>query len=181
MRPHSQSNSLIDCARQLIRSFAVAFSAIVVLHFGAAGLQAQDDISDQIQRARSNFKPISDKDAAEARAELRARMNEAADFVDPSSENGKVWQRYLRWDALKKAVAEDKPSDLAPFEDTLGRLNRNETGLENRHFRRLANAVRRYHDLAGASSWAKPEENYGKHLDALKRELEAYHKDPSPR
>src|SRR4029078_7805152 len=117
----------------LMRSFAVVFGTIVVLHFGATGLQAQDDISDQIQRARSNFKPISEKDEAQARAELRARMNEVADYVGPSSENGKVWLRYLRWEALKQAVAQDRPIDVAPIHATLRQLNRNEPGVENRH------------------------------------------------
>lgn len=181
MRPHSQNSRLVDGIRLTKHSFVFAFSAVVVLLFGAATLQAQDNISDLIQRARGNFKPVAAKEPAEARAELRARMNEVADYIDPSSENGKVWQRYLRWDALNKAVAEDKPNDLAPLDSTLRQLNRNETGLENQRFRRLASALRRYHDLVAVSSWDKPQEIYGKQLDALQRDLEAYRKDPTTR
>lgn len=181
MRPHSQDSSLTDCIRLTKLSSIVAFCAVLALLFGAATLQAQDDVSNLIQSARSNFKPVSEKEPAEARAELRARMNEVADFVDPSSENGKVWLRYLRFDALKQAVAEDRPKDLAPLDTTLRQLNRNETGLENRRFRRLANALRRYRDQLAVASWDKPEEIYGKQLDALQRDLEAYRKEPSPR
>jgi hypothetical protein len=181
MRPNSHNSDLIEGTRLARHSFIVAFSAVVVLLFGAAQLPAQDDISDLIKRARSNFKPVSEQEPAAARAELRARMNEVADYINPSSENGKVWLRYLRWDALKQAVAEDKPKDLAPLDTTLRQLNRNETGLEDRRFRRLARALRRYHDVAAVSSWDKPEEIYGKQLDALQRDLEAYRKDPSPR
>jgi hypothetical protein len=108
-------------------------------------------------------------------------MKEVADYVDPSSENGKVWLRYLRWDALKQAVAQDRPKDLGPIDATLRQLNRNEPGLENRHFRRLADALRRYRDLLAVASWDKPEEIYGKQLEALQRDLEAYRKDRSPR
>jgi len=181
MRPNSQYSDIIEGTRIARHSFIVAFGAVVVLLFGAAQLPAQDDISDLIKRARSNFKPVSEKEPAEARAELRARMNEVADYVDPSSQNGKVWLRYLHWDALKRAVAEDNPKDLGPLDTTLRKLNRNETGLEDRRFRRLARALRRYHDVAAVSSWDKPEEIYGKQLDALQRDLEAYRKDPSPR
>jgi hypothetical protein len=181
MRPNSQYSDIIEGTRIARHSFIVAFGAVVVLLFGAAQLPAQDDISDLIKRARSNFKPVSEKEPAEARAELKARMNEVADYVDPSSQNGKVWLRYLRWDALKRAVAEDNPKDLGPLDTTLRKLNRNETGLEDRRFRRLARALRRYHDVAAVSSWDKPEEIYGKQLDALQRDLEAYRKDPSPR
>jgi hypothetical protein len=181
MRPNSHNRDLVAGMRLARHSFIVAVSAIVVLLFAAAQLPAQDDISDLIKRARSNFKPVSEKEPAAARAELRARMNDVADYVNPSGENGKVWLRYLRWDALKQAVAEDKPKDLAPLDTTLRQLNRNETGLEDRRFRRLANALRRYHDVAAVSSWDKPEEIYGKQLDALERDLAAYRKDPSPR
>jgi hypothetical protein len=181
MRTHSQNSRPIGGIRLTNHSFIFALSAVMALLCGTAMVQAQDDISDLIQRARGNFKPVGDKEPAEARAELKARMNEVADYVDPSSENGKVWLRYLRWDALKNAVADDKPKDLAPIDNTLRQLNRNETGLENRRFRRLASALRRYHDLAAVSSWDKPGEIYGKQLDALQRDLEAYRKDPSPR
>jgi hypothetical protein len=181
MRPHSQNSGLLDSIRSTRHSFIALFSAVVVLHFGAVALQAQDDVSDLVQRARSGFKPVSDKELAEARTELRERMNEVAEHVNPSNENGKRWLRYLRFEALKQAVAEDRPKNLAPLDSTLSQLNRNETGLENRQFRRLAIALRRYHDLAAVSSWDKPDEIYGKQLDALQRDLEAYRKDPSPR
>ncbi len=181
MRPQFQNSGLIDDTRFIKRSFAVAFSAVVVLTLGAATLRAQDDISDLIQRARSNFKPVGDQEPAEARAQLRERMKDVADYINPASDNGKHWARYLRWDALQKAAAEDRPKDLEPFDTTLRQLNRNESGLENHRFRRLANALRRYHDLAAVSSWDKPEEIYGKQLDALQRDLEAYRKEPSPR
>jgi hypothetical protein len=181
MRPQRQNNGLIDDIRSTKRHLIAAFTAIVVLLIGVATLQAQDDISDLIQRARRNFKPVSEREPAEARARVRERMNDVADYIDPSSENGKQWLRYLRWDSLRQAVAEDRPKNLEPLDTTLRKLNRNETGLENRRFRRLANALRRYRDLVAVSSWEKPEEIYGKQLDALQRDLEAYRKDPSPR
>jgi hypothetical protein len=181
MRPHSHNSDIVDRTRLNLHSFVVALSAMVVLLLGAAALQAEDNIADLIQNARTNFKPLSAKEPAEARADLQAQMNDVADYINPSSENGKVWLRYLRWDALKQAVAEDKPKDLAPFDTTLRQLNRNETGLENHRFRRLASALRRYHDVAAVSSWDKPSEIYGKQLDALQRDLDAYRKDPSPR
>ena len=181
MRPQSQNSGPIDDTRSSKHAFIVAFSAVALLLFGAGTLHAQDDISDLIQEARRDFKPVSEKEPAEVRAHLRERMREVADYVGPSSENGKRWFRYLRWDALRDAVAEDRPKDLKPFDTTLRKLNRNETGLENRRFRRLANALRRYRDLVAVSAWDKPEEIYGKQLEALQRDLQAYRKEPSPR
>jgi hypothetical protein len=166
--------------RQAARPWIVPLAAAAML-IATGSLQADDNISGLIHQARSNFRPVSEKEAANARAQLRERMNDVADFVNPSSANGRQWFRYLRWDALKKALAEDRPKDFAPFDATIRQLNRNETGLENPRFRRLANALRRYRDLAAVSSWEKPEDIYGKQLDALERALDAFHKDPSPR
>ncbi len=181
MRPRSQNSGLVNAMYSTKRQFIVAMSVASALIFGVATLRAQDDVSDLMQKARANFKPVSETEPAAARAQLRERMNDVADFVNPSSDNGKVWLHYLRWDALQQAVAEDQPKSLEPLDATLHQLNRNETGLENRRFRRLANALRRYHDLVAVSLWDKPAEIYGKQLDALQRDLEAYHKDPSPR
>src|SRR4051812_27609339 len=181
MRPYPQNCPMLDGTRPPTHSFIVAFSAVAALFLGTVTLQAKDDISDLIKRARSNFEPVSDQELSEARAELRERMREVEDYVGPSSENGKRWLRYLRLDDLRQAAAEKRPKNLEALDTTLRKLNRNEEGLENRRFRRLANALRRYHDVAAVASWDKPQEIYGKQLDALQRDLDAYRKDPSPR
>ncbi len=181
MRPQSRNNSRLNGYSLNMRSSILACAALALLPLAGATLQAQDNIADLVQQARNSFQPISEKEVTAARAELRKHIHEVADFVNPASENGKQWFRYLRFDALKKAMAEDKPTDLAPLNATLRQINRNETGLEDRRFRRLARSLRRYHDLTAVSSWDKPAEIYGKQLDALQRDLEAYRKEPSPR
>ena len=128
MRPDSQSSRL-DVTSLNMRWLTVVLVALAIVPVGGAALQAEDNIADLIQQARSSFKPVSEKEVAAARADLRRHIDEVADFVNPSSENGKHWFRYLRLDALKKAVAEDRPKDLAPFDATLLHLNLNKTAL----------------------------------------------------
>src|SRR3954462_14743766 len=101
MRPNSRNRGINNGTRLTKHSIFVALSAIVALLIGASALPAQDNISDLMQRARRSFRPVSNDEPAEARAQLRKRMNELTDYVNPSSENGKRWLRYLRWDALK--------------------------------------------------------------------------------
>ena len=148
---------------------------------GTAAALAEEDIAGLSTQARSDFKPVNEQQLAKARTELRGRMKDVEQFIRPSTENGKRWARYLRWDALKEQVAADRPKDLAAFDVTLRQLNRNENGLENPRFRRIANAVRRYRDALAVSMWENPAEIYGRQLDALTRDLDAYHKEPSPR
>lgn len=179
MRPTYQTNGLMDGMRPIKLSFIVALWAVMALIAGSA--HAQDDISKLIDQSRQDFKPVTERQSAEARAELRRRMKDVEDYIGPSSENGKHWVHYLRWDALKGALADDHPKTVEPFNTTLLQINRNENGLENRRFRRLAKALQRYRDLVAVSSWDKPADIYGKQLDALQHDLQAYRKEPSTR
>ena len=180
MRNLYQSSGL-KLTRSVGNSICVVFSAASVLLISAASLPAQDDIAKLIDQARSEFKPIGEEQSAAARDDARARMKEVAEFVDPSSENGKHWLHFLRWDPLKESLATEQLQTIKPIEDTLAQINRNENGLENRHFRRLAKALRRYHDLAVVSSWKdKAPENYNKLLEGMRRNLDAYRKEATP-
>jgi hypothetical protein len=162
-------------------SFRPVAALPVVFAVLAGSAHAQNDISKLIDQAKQDFRPVSDRQLDDARAELRKRMRDVEDFVEPSTANGKQWMRYLRWDALKQAVAEERPKSVEAFNETLHQLNRNEPGLESSRFRKLATALQRYRDLVAVASWDKPAEIYAKQLDALQRDLDAYRKEPSPR
>jgi hypothetical protein len=180
MRPQSSIRGLILGARILTRRSVVILTSVAAIFIGAATLHAENDTSKLFQEARRNFKPVTDHQVADARAEVRDRMDDVADFVDPSTENGKSWLHYLRWDALKDAVAEQQPKSLEPFDKTIAQLTRNEVGLENPHFRHLASALREYRDLLAVSMWDQPLKIYDQQLDALQHDLEAYQQKPSP-
>jgi hypothetical protein len=179
MRPHSQISGTTENILPARHRVIVAIGVGLALLISTATLQAQEDLSKLIQDARANFKPVPEEEAAAARAEVKKRMQEVADYVRSNSENGKKWMRYLRWDALKAAMAEDRPQSYEPFNATIQQLRRNQTGLENRRFQRLRTALQRYRDSVAFSSWDKPVETYASQLERLQRELDAYRKDPS--
>ncbi len=180
MHSPNRLRGLLD-RKQFSRLLFLALCAATTALIGSATAHAQNPISKLIDQARGEFKPVSANALAEARANIPARMKDVEDYVNPSSKNGKLWLRYLRWDALQRGLAADHPKNLEPFDTTLRQLNRNENGLENRRFRRLANALRRYRDRLAVSLWENPTDIYNKQLDALQRDLEAYRKEPSPR
>jgi hypothetical protein len=141
---------------------------------------ANDDLASRIEDARHNFKPVSEDQVSDARAELQKRMKDVESYIQPSSKNGERWMRYLHWADLKDEVASQDSKNLEPLDTTLGKLNRNVSGLERRQFRRLARALRRYRDTLAISTWPKPDQLYNRQLDALVKATEAYHKEPSP-
>lgn len=179
MRNRYQPRLIVGCLRSIERPFIVAASAVFALLLGATFTPAQQDIAGAVEQARGSFKPVSEQQVSEARAELRKRMNEIEQFVQPSSKNGQRWMRYLHWDTLKEQVNADESKNFEAVDATLGKLNQNVSGLEHRRFRTLAKALRRYRDTLAVSMWEKPADLYNRQLDALQHDLDAYHKEPS--
>jgi hypothetical protein len=162
------------------KSFALVIYCVISLGFVSEQLRADQDLTGRIEEARKSFTPVSGEQVNDSRADLQKRMKDLESFVQPSSKNGQMWLRYLQWEGLKDEVASQDSKNLEPLDTTLGKLNRNVSGLERRQFRRLARALRRYRDTVAISTWPKPEELYNRQLDALEKAIEAYHKEPSP-
>ncbi|HEX2475557.1 MAG TPA: hypothetical protein VHK01_12470 [Lacipirellulaceae bacterium] len=154
---------------------AIAVCASVWLFPSAAN--AQEDIDSLLEKAREDFRPVTDDQLAGARADVLKRMDELERFVGRRTANGQRWQRYLRWDALRSAMSSEGSPSLEPLDATLERLNRDENGLELPQFRRLADALELYRNFVAVSQWDNPEELYGQQLDALNSDIERYRED----
>ncbi len=170
--------SLSAVSRSRIRvAVLLASVAWCVLVCGAA--VAQQDLGARIEEAKQGLKPVTEKQVADARTDLQHQMRDLEQFVEPSTKNGQQWLKYLRWDALKQEVNAKDSKEHEAIDLSLGKLNRNVSGLENRRFRRLARALRRYRDTLAVSTWGKPNDIYNQQLDALQKDLDIYHKEPT--
>lgn len=141
---------------------------------------AQQDFGPLVEQARANFKPVSEEQLTKARAEVQKQMRDVEQFVQPSSQNGQRWLKYLKWDALKAEVNNKKPAGVEAADATLEKLNRNVSGLENARFRRLATALQHYRDTVALSQLDNPGEAFNQQLGALQSALDAYRKDATP-
>src|SRR4051812_21654741 len=171
-----------NCTRQIVRHRAAArfvsqFLCAVSFVFLTQMAFADQDLASRIDEARHNFKPVTDDQVSDARSEVKKRMRDLENFVQPSSPNGKHWLRYLQWDGLKEQLASQDAKDLDALDTTLAKLNRNVSGLERRQFRRLARALRHYRNTLAISTWPKPDQLYSQQLDSLQKAVEAYHKE----
>jgi hypothetical protein len=175
-----QSSHLFNRSRRFDRQLLGAFFTFALLLLVPGSLRAENDLSRLIDDAKRDFKPVTKEDVEDARNELEHRMIDVERYVEPFTQNGRQWLHYLRWDALDDALREDRPK-LAPFDETLRQVNKNQEGLENRRFRRFARALRRYRDTLAVSMWDRPSEIYNKQLDAVQRDIETYRKERSPR
>lgn len=142
---------------------------------------AANPFAAEIQSARDAFQPISDDQLSAARTELDERMRALERFVGASSDNGKKWLKFLRWQPLEEALDADGLPALDPLATTYRQLNRNKNGLELQPFRRLARVLRNYLDLVAVARLDDPASAYGQQLDALAADLERYRTNPTPK
>lgn len=140
---------------------------------------AADDLSGLFEKARTNFQPVSQQQVADARADLEARMRDVEQFVRPSSENGKRWLAYLRWDQLKQALADEGAPNLRALATTQQRLNRDESGLDLQVFRRLSDSLQRFVQLSQIARQSDQVAYYGAQLDRLRAQLDEYRGQPT--
>ncbi len=164
--------------RLIFKSMVAAASILWALP--STLLFAQQDLAGNVDQARKSFQPVTQEQVSQARTELKMQMQNIEDFVQPATENGRRWLRYLHWEGLRQQVASNDAKNLSPLDATLGKLNRNVHGLERRQFRRLARALRRYRDTLAVSSWQNPRDLYNKQLDALQQDVKAYREKPTP-
>ena len=162
----------------VIRGIAIALAVAVgwcgLVPDGVAG-----EFTAAIRSARDQFQPIGDEQLAAARDELATQMRSLERFVNPRSANGKKWLAYLEWEPLQTALASEDAPELGPLVATLDRLNRDQTGLELAPFRRVADALRHYLDLAAMARQQDQAATYARQLEALDGELDRYAEQPS--
>lgn len=179
MRLWNQSTLLVGERRRFGNMLAVGAIALVATVLVATSAFAQQDVAGLVEQARGSFKPATEQQVAEARAKLAAQVKSFEQFVEPSTKNGKSWLKFLKLEDLKKDLANKDSKDIAALDATSAQLNRNVSGLENRHFRDLARSLQHYRDTLVLSLQPNQPEFYNKTLGALQGDLDAYHKEPS--
>jgi len=158
---------------------AVAMMAIAMLcAIAPTAANAQDDQSALFDQAAKEFEPVSQDELADSRKDLTESVQSLERFVRSSSRNGERWLKYLRWDGLKKALDADPP-ELGALAETYSRLNRDQKGLELPKFRGVANALRRYMQMAQIAQQKDQAQYYRSQLEALRPQIEEYRREPS--
>jgi hypothetical protein len=159
---------------------AVLASATILVVSNVAQAQNQaNDLMGLFEKAPANFKPVSKEEVADARGRLLARMTDLERFVRPTSENGRRWLRYLRWDNLRQSVDAQGDPDRRALATTYQRLNRDENGLELKPFRNMAKALEFYMQLSQIAQQEDQAKYYAAQVDRLRAQLDEYRNQPT--
>jgi hypothetical protein len=157
----------------------IALALLVALTSAANVACADEDIAALTAAAREKFQPITAEQVAAAKASLAGRAAALERYVRPNTTNGKKWLAYLDWEAFQTALGAEGQTEFAPLVATYNKLNKDQTGLELKPFRSLADALRNYIDLAAMSRQEKQADVFAAQLDGLTKELEQYGSTPS--
>lgn len=139
---------------------------------------AQDDVNSLIASAKEKFAPITGEQVAAAKADLQTQAATLERYVRPQSTNGKKWLAYLKWNAFQEALASEEPK-FEPLVATYQQLNKDNSGLELKHFRAVSDALQHYIDVAAMARQKDQAQTYGGQLDGLSSEIETYKSSPT--
>lgn len=147
----------------------------------AANNDNSENFEELIDQAKTRFEPISPEQVELARNELAQAAQALEDLLIPGSQRGEAWKRYLRWQGVQESLSEPDKPNLAALNETLGRLNAGADGVQLAEFRRVAEAIDRYVDLAAVARSRDQQKFVSAQLDLLSKYLERYQQAPSTR
>jgi hypothetical protein len=138
---------------------------------------ASASLAEQARQASKTFRPVAPQAVAAARSDVRAAMAELDAFLRTGAPYKAVgWKRYLRWDELNSATAGDAPPREV-ISAVREKLLAEQTGLDLPVFVRLREALDRYNQVAAAAGDNRVEGEFGRRMEDLAAQLDAYAKD----
>lgn len=127
-----------------------------------------------VQATKDSFVPATADDAARAKAALEAQIRKLESYLQPLGENGKNWQRYLKWDETQALLAEGANARSGDLREVALQYFADFPGLELPQFRNVGHALRHYANVLYASREEKMAEKYAARLDEVVKLLADY-------
>ena len=145
----------------------------------AAQFPPRNELAQLARDAQDQFRPLTEQDLQQARAELNQAVQALDAFLPAGTANTLAWRRYLRWDELQAQLQPEAETDLRTLGEIYLQLTQDQSGLELPAFRNLAEALRRYGDLAALANQPELDRWYAAQLDKLADALEQYADAPT--
>jgi hypothetical protein len=138
-----------------------------------------DQLAAACRKAKADFRPLTEADLQDAKAELIDAMARLDRRLDAAGENGAAWRKYLQWPRLRAQLQQGKTPDLEVLDAVYTRYTAGYDGLELVWFLDLREALRRYRDMARSAGDPQLRTRYDQLLDFLAAHLEAYAARPT--
>lgn len=158
----------------------IVFASVACLE-SANNTAADEAISALIDQAKANYQPVTSEEVEAAQDELSAAALELEQFLIPGSGRGERWKKYLDWQSVQDSLAEGAEPNLVGLRTTLDKLRSGTPGTELPPFRHAAAAIQKFVDFATVARARDQRAFVDRQLDLLKKYVDRYEFDHSPR
>jgi len=142
-------------------------------------LDGFEPLVEACKAAKTTFRPITEKDVAEANQQLRGALARLDEKLEQAGSNGHAWKKYLLWEVIGKHLDGDSEASLVKLDRVYARFAGNEPGLRLVIFADARRALRCYLETARAVGDHALEAKYRERMDNLIGHLHAYAAAPS--
>ncbi len=161
--------------------FTTIASLLLVISAADATKAIDESLATLIEQAKVEYRPVTPEEVESARADLATSAIELERFLLPGSQRGEAWKRYLQWQGVQESLREGSPFNAGALRDSLDKFRAGADGTRLPVFRRTADSLERYTDLATIGRVRDQKAVTGKQLDRLRKYLDRYEVEPSAR
>jgi hypothetical protein len=133
----------------------------------------REQLSAACEKAKAEFHPITQTDAAEAKTVLLEAVARLDAKLTSAGAIGEDWRKYLQWDSLQEALRADQQPDLQRLTSIHAKYVAGYEGLELVWFVDVQRALHDYIATTGAVGNESIRKPYEKTLDKLAKSLDA--------
>ncbi len=174
-----------NLAMHLNHRTVACFSALLLL---AASLGSADSayaldaqLASLIDQAKASYQPVTAAQVEVARSELATAAYDLEQLLIPGSGRGERWKSYLKWGGLQASLAAATNPNLTDLRNSLDRLRAGADGVQLPAFRRTADALEKFIDLATIERASDQQAFIDRQLDLLTKYVDRYETAPSAR
>ena len=138
----------------------------------------QDDLAAWAHRLKDSYQEVTPADVARAKSSVRSRLDRLDEYL-PDNNVGKGWKTYLDWKVLLDQLAEEVEPNLEQLQAVHAKFTANYAGLEQRRFRRVADALGFYIDLLAVTALPNAAEHHAAQMESLAQALATYAAEPT--
>ena len=175
MRHNMLSKAALGLACLAVSSWAVAQDKPAPTKTAAAA----PSFSELIEKAGAKFQPLTDKDVAAAKKQLKASVARLSTYLDNNGPHGQGWKTYFRWTDLEAQLAGAAEPKLGTLDRIRKKFIADYEGLDWDVYASVGDDLGRYIEVARYASAKDQKAVYDAQLKALATDLGAYGKKPT--
>lgn len=169
----------IRAAWAIVTVILCAATACIAADAATAPSLAAKDLPVACRAAKTQFRPLTQTDATQAKAELLEAVARLDQRLTDAGENGNAWRKYLHWGQLQAELQNAQGANIEVLKEIRDLYAADCDGLDLVWFLDVQRTLRNYVGIVHAVDNQQMKAEYEKLLDTLAAKLDAYAAKPT--